>query len=101
MAHRLIYNTLARADLLTLYSYIEERNGPVIAGGYLDRVEALCTSLATLPERGVNRSDLGSGIRSISMERRVLIVYRPAVETVEILRVIYAGRDFSTDDIPH
>ena len=101
MAHRLIYNTLARADLLNLYRYIEERNGPVIAGGYLDRIEALCASLNTMPKRGVDRSALGRGLRTVALERRVQVVYRVNPETVEILRVLYAGRDFNLDDLPH
>ena len=101
MAYRLSYNTLARADLLNLYTYIEERNGPAIAGGYLDRIEALCASLDTMPERGVDRSALGRGLRTVALERRVQVVYRITLDAVEILRVLYAGRDFGPDDLPH
>ena len=101
MAHRLIYNTLARADLLNLYAYIEERNGPAIAGGYLDRIEALCASLDTMPERGVDRSALGRGLRTVALERRVQVVYSVSPDTVEVLRVLYGGRDFGSDDLPN
>ena len=101
MAHKLSYNTLARADLFNLYAYIEERNGSSIAGGYLDRIETLCTSLDTMPERGVDRSSLGRGLRTVALERRVQVVYRVTADTVEVLRVLYAGRDFNADDLPH
>ena len=101
MAHKLSYNTLARTDLLNLYQYIEERNGPAIAGRYLDRIEKLCASLDTMPERGVDRSALGRGLRTVAMERRVQVIYRVDPDTVEVLRVLYAGRDFDPDDLPH
>lgn len=101
MRYKLSYNTLARADLLNLYQYIEERNGPAIAGGYLDRIEALCASLETMPDRGVDRSALAPGLRTVAMERRVQVVYRVTADTVEILRVLYAGRDFDSDDLPN
>ena len=100
MAHRLSYNTLARSDLFNLYSYIEERNGSAIAGSYLARIEGLCASLETMPARGVDRSALGRGLRTVALERRVQVVYRMTTDTVEILRVLYAGRDFGPDDLP-
>lgn len=100
MALRVEFHPLAEADLFDLYDYIERRSGPVIAGGYIDRIEALCGRLATLPERGAPRSDLGAGVRTLSMERRVLVIYRPGAQSVVILRVLYGGRDFSSDDVP-
>lgn len=101
MTYKLSYNTLARTDLLNLYQYIEERNGPAIAGSYLDRIEALCASLDTMPERGVDRGALGRGLRTVAMERRVQVVYRVTTDAVEILRILYAGRDFDVEDLPH
>ena len=101
MALKLIYNSLARADLLKLYSYIEERSGAAIAGAYLERIEALCASLDAMPHRGVDRSTIGRGLRTVALERRVQIVYRVTPGQVEVLRVLYAGRDFSADDLPH
>ena len=101
MAYRLRYNTLARADLLNLYTYIEERNGPVIAGGYIDRIEAVCASLETMPMRGVDRRALGNRLRTVAVERRVQVVYRVNQDSIEILRILYAGRDLTADDLPH
>lgn len=101
MALRVAFHPLARTDLFDLYSYIEDRSGARRAGGYLDRIEALCGSLGDLPDRGVARDDLGAGLRTIALERRVLIVYRLGADQVEILRVLYAGRDYDTEDLPH
>lgn len=49
-----------------------------------------------MPARGA----LGRGLRTVALERRVQVVYRMTTDTVEILRVLYAGRDFGPDDLP-
>ena len=100
MAHEVTIHPLARSDLFDLYAYIEERSGPIRAGSYIDRIKALLDRLSDFPERGTPRTDLGAGVRTISLERRVLIVYRPSADQVVILRVIYAGLNFDADDIP-
>jgi toxin ParE1/3/4 len=90
---------LARADLFDLYRYIEEQSGPVRAGGYIERIEQACRSLGEFPHRGTAREDIGSGIRTTSIERRVLIAVRILAEEVVILRVLYAGRNFGAEEI--
>lgn len=91
---------LAEADLFGLYDYIASWSGPVVAAGYIDRIEAPCANLASLPDRGVPRNDLAPGIRTIAMERRTLVVYQANSEAVTILRVLYARREFSVYDLP-
>lgn len=44
---------------------------------------------------------LPPGLRTLSMERRVLIAYRVSDDEVTILRVLYAGSDFTAEDVPH
>lgn len=99
MTHKVSFHRLARKDLFDLYDYVEGQSGTKTAGDYLERIEALCGRLSALPERGKDRSDLGAGIRTVALERRVLVVYRTAANEVEILRVLYAGRDFTADDV--
>ena len=82
MTHSVVFHPIARADLIDLYDYIAERASPDIARTYLDRIEAFCSDLRTLPERGVDRRDLGQGIRTQALERRVLIVYQVVAERV-------------------
>ena len=101
MACELTFHRLARGDLFGIYDYITERNGPARAGGFLDRIEAACRGLTAFPEKGTPRDDICAGLRTWAMERRVLIVYRATRERVEVLRVLYAGRDFRADEIPH
>jgi toxin ParE1/3/4 len=94
------YHPLAEADLFGLYEYIEERSGAVRAGGYIDRIEALCANLASLPDRGAPRDDLAPGICTLAMERRIIVIYRVTEDAVVILRVLDAGRDFGIEDLP-
>jgi toxin ParE1/3/4 len=94
------FHPLARTDLFDLYRYIERQAGPERAGAYLDRIDRLCASLADLPERAVPRDDLVPGLRTVALERRVLVALTVTDTAVTILRVLYAGRDLSAQDVP-
>jgi toxin ParE1/3/4 len=100
VAHEVVVHPLARADLFDLYDYIEKQSGPGRAASYVRHIENVSRTLAAFPERGRLRSDIGPGIRTIALERRVLIVLRVDSTRVEILRVLYAGRDFRSEDVP-
>jgi toxin ParE1/3/4 len=84
----------AEADLFDLYDYIADDAGPVVAGGYIDRIEAACLALATFPERGTSRDDIRPGLRIIGFERRATIIFQVAENDVVIVRVLYGGRDY-------
>lgn len=49
--------------------------------------------LAQFPERGRDRSDIAPGLRTIGFERRVLIAFRVLGQMVEIVAILYGGRD--------
>lgn len=100
MARSVQFHPLARTDLLEIYAYIESRSGPERAGDYIDRVEQLCRSLAVFPNRTRPRDDLMPGLRTVALERRVLVALTVTDMAVTILRVLYAGRDLTADDIP-
>lgn len=100
MAFELAFHRLAQSDLLSLYDYIAERGSTERAGSYLGRIEAACRSLTDFPNKGMPRDDLVIGLRTWAFERRVLIVYRLNETRVEILRVLYGGRDFGLDTVP-
>lgn len=100
VAIRVEFHPLAAADVSSLYNYLEGRGGCSVASTYIDKIESLCASLADLSERGKPRDDLAPGVRTITMERRVLIAYRASAESVLILRVLYAGQHFGADDLP-
>ena len=90
---------LRRAEnrLAELGLYIANEAGVTIANAYLDRIHAACLALAEFPDRGRSRDDILSGLRTITMERRVTIVYRVRSKRVEIVPIAYAGRDFSRE----
>jgi plasmid stabilization system protein ParE len=71
----------------------------VRARAYLDRIQRLCTSLADFPEWTVPRDDLLPGLRTVALDRRVLIALTVTEPDVTILRVLYAGRDLSAQDV--
>jgi toxin ParE1/3/4 len=94
VARKVVFRPAAEADLLSLYQYIAEASGPIVAGTYVDRIEDACLSLATLPNRGVQRDDVASGLRTITIERRLTIAYRVRRVEVEIIAIAYGCRDF-------
>lgn len=92
----LLLRPAAEADLTELYHYIAEQSGShERAIGYIRRIRAACENLKTLPEAGRSRDDLRPGVRILSFERRVVIVYLVLSSgDVEIGRVFYGGRDY-------
>lgn len=89
----IVFRPAAERDLSELYAFIADTAGRVVAGGYLDRIERACKALALFPERGRMRDDISPGLHTIAFERRALIVFRIGHAQVEIVRVLYGGRD--------
>jgi toxin ParE1/3/4 len=83
----------AVADLDALYCFIAEKASPKIADGYLARIERQCASLETLPLRGTAVPGRVSGLRTMGFEHRVTILFKVGEERVDILRILYGGRD--------
>lgn len=94
MTHEVCFRPQAEADLFSLYEYITAEAGAVIAMGFISRIEAACMSLETFPERGTLRHDLAEGIRIFGVERRATVAFRVEGDTVRIVRIFYAGRDY-------
>jgi toxin ParE1/3/4 len=97
VARSVTFRPEAETDLLSLYHYIAGSSGPITAGGYVDRIEAACLSLATFPNRGAKRDDIVPGLRTLTLERRLTIAYRVHKSEVEIVTIAFAGRDFERD----
>jgi toxin ParE1/3/4 len=87
------FSAAAITDLDQLYIYIANKASFKIADGYLARIERLCESLSTFPNRGTEIKGPISGLRTTGFERRVTILFRAGKERVEILRILYGGRD--------
>ncbi len=91
---RVSFRPAAEADLMGLYTYIAEEAGRVRAGAYIDRIEAACLALETMPRRGRPRDDIRPGLRTMSFERRATIVYQVKGAEVVIIRIFYGGQDY-------
>ena len=64
--------------------------------GSLARIEGISLSLESFPKRGTAVTGSVNGLRTMGFERRVTILFRVVEERVEILRILYGGRDVET-----
>lgn len=81
-------------DLNELYDWIAVQASPEVAMAYLERVEAFCQRLSLGSERGHLRNDVRPGLRITGFERRLTIAFTVEEETVTVLRVFTAGRNW-------
>ncbi len=87
----------ASADLDAIETYILEiTQWPRTARDYVERILARCEALGHAPMSGVDRGDIAPGVRSIVVERRAIVLYRPRADRIDILRVFGRGRDYDT-----
>lgn len=91
--HEVFFRPRARKDLIELYRYIAKHSSPRIAGNYILRIEKHCLLLASLPERGTAIPGRVPSLRMMGFERRVTILFKVGEARVEILRILYGGRD--------
>ena len=85
------YSSDANADIEEIALYIFALN-PVAAHRFLDSFEEACELLAAHPFLGRSRAELGEGLRSFPVGN-YLVFYTPAVDGINVARVIYGGRD--------
>lgn len=93
---RVVFAPEAVEDLNQLYDWIAGQASPTVAMGYLERVEAFCGRLSVGSERGQLRSDIRPGLRIVGFERRLTVAFAVQLETVTVLRVFTAGRNWET-----
>jgi toxin ParE1/3/4 len=92
--YRIAFLPRAEADLRALFDYIAAESSIDIADAYARRIEAACRSLETFPMRGIRRDDFWPGLRIMGFERRVAIAFTVLDQDVEIVRILYGGRDY-------
>ncbi len=83
----------AYSDLEDFNVYIEAEATSKIADAYDARIRAKIATLTNFPNRGTDRSSLGPGYRSITFERRLIILYRVVDDVIDVMRVLSAERD--------
>ena len=91
---RIVYDPEALDDLDEIHDWVARHAGPQTAERYEARIIAFVRRLRNFPNRGKHRDDVSPGLRIVSFEERVDVAYRVLDDKVEILRFLYAGRQF-------
>ena len=84
----------AQSDLDEAWAYLAERN-EAAADRLIDGVLQKARLHAELPLMGRPRNDLRPGLRSFVVHPYT-IFYRPAGDTIEVVRVLHGRRDIET-----
>jgi toxin ParE1/3/4 len=88
-------SALATEDLIALYRWVSMETDIPTADSYLARIEERIAALADFPHRGSPRDELGTGLRTLTFERRIMIAYTVDDMAVTVQRVINAMRDLA------
>lgn len=94
---QVVFAPEARGDLVDIYDWIAEAASPVVALGFIERLEAWCRSFDIASERGQLRDDMRPGLRVVGFERRLTVAFMVTDDHVTILRLFHAGRDWEKD----
>jgi toxin ParE1/3/4 len=87
----LILSPEAEVDLLEIWLYIAE-DSPVNADRFLDKLNEKAQKLAEFSDMGVERPELGEGMKCFPVDRYVLF-YRSTEGGAELVRVLASSRD--------
>lgn len=87
------FSSTAHSDMEKIALYIQDLNPPA-ADHFVDAVERTCQMLAEHPlmGRSRSRSELEEDLRSFAIGN-YLVFYFPAVDGINVARIIYDGRD--------
>lgn len=85
-------SSAARADLVEIDSFSEERYGREIADAYTFGFDEAIDQLAEYPNSGQAHPELGNGIRCL-IHRKHRIFYTVDNDLVVIIRIIHHARD--------
>lgn len=93
MIYKVHLQPLAEIDLDEIYDFIAADN-PERAFSFVRELREQCEGLGRMPQRGSPRDEWAKGLRLLVVKRRVTIAYLIEGDTVQVLRLLYAGRDF-------
>ncbi len=96
---RLRYTDSARSDLLDIWLLIASRDVST-AEAVARKIGTRCARLAQFPRSGRARPEVAPDIRSLVVERWV-VLYRVAQGHVDIVRIVDGARNLSDLDLPN
>ena len=85
------YSPDARADIEDALNYLE-RFSPAAADRLAEEIDQRCQLLASQPGIGRPRDDIKPGLRTVVVQRYV-IIYRSTDTTLEVVPVVHGSRD--------
>jgi toxin ParE1/3/4 len=88
---RIVHSPAAEDDLLEIWLGLAANNVSA-AERLMDDLDVATQLLATQPLIGKGRREFGAGIRSFPV-RDYVLVYRPILNGVELVRVVHGARD--------
>lgn len=94
MPQAILFNS-AETDPAEIWEYVAQ-NSPEDASRFIRPIRETCNAqIAYNPRIGRRRDELAPGLRGLVFQEYV-ILYRPADDGVEVVRVIHASRDFES-----
>jgi toxin ParE1/3/4 len=88
---RLVFRPEAEADLTDIHDHIAG-DSPVRAKRFVTLLRERCGALRQHPRMGRARDELRPGLRSLPVER-YLVIYRVLEDAVEVVAVVHGSRD--------
>ena len=93
MPLELIYTPAASNDIDSIYLHISQ-DSPNRADRFVREIESACENLCHMPGIGTARPDLRPALRLFFIKRRVVIAYEANDIRLDVLRILYGGRNY-------
>jgi toxin ParE1/3/4 len=93
LPYPVVFSELAIDDLAEIAVWIAQRAGKQIAHAYVERLKAFALRIGGYPHGGTPRDEFAPGLRSVTFERRYVIIYRTDNASVEVMRIISGYRN--------
>ncbi|WP_044564114.1 type II toxin-antitoxin system RelE/ParE family toxin [Azospirillum sp. B4] len=90
---KVVFSPLSKEDLHEIWAHIYAEN-PKAADDVIDAVFDFAEKLAEFPKLGRDLGEIAAGLRSFSVHKSYVVLYRLTGRAVEIVRVLHGRRDF-------
>lgn len=89
------FRSQALDDLREIFRFVLSLSqSPETARRYVGRIRDRCETIGDAPHGGAPREELAPGLRMVSFEHSVIILYKVEDGTVLITNIFYGRRDY-------